>query len=201
MKAAEVYDSVRRFVSNHDHKFENVFLHGWEADSFSVTSSMYSYEIEVKVSRSDFFADFKKPKHHFFKNYKTGYGILNCGMSWRCEGWPVTDKIPELKDFKIQYTNIRAQKLSYKTAPNRFFFACPPDLIKPEEVPEYAGLIYCFPYDPKVVKKAPFIHKDMVNVKELLFDKYYWQHLEQKRTIRELEHIVKRLKGNPQLSI
>ena len=58
-----------------------------------------------------------------------------------------------------------------KKMPNQFYFACPTGVIKLEEVPEYAGLIYV-DYSTKkvhghvqpmtkVVKKAPMLH-DMI---------------------------------------
>lgn len=195
MKADEVYRSVRAFVSNHDHKLQNVFVHHWEADSFSITSSGYIYEVEVKVSRADYFNDFKKPKHHFFKTHKKGYGILNLGESWYCEGWPLTDKFPELRQYHITHTQIHPAQYSYRTCPNRFYFACPDGLIKIDEVPDYAGLIYCAEGGRhKEVKKAPYMHKDKAEPKELLFEKYYYQNINLRNKVSELESAVKYLK-------
>src|SRR5688572_4816975 len=107
MKAVDVYRGVRSFTSNHDHKFENVYVHEWEADSFSVTSTGYVYEIEVKISRSDFLADFKKPKHHLFKSYKSGHGILPLGESRKWFDWPIVDRYPELKNYEVKFNNIK----------------------------------------------------------------------------------------------
>lgn len=189
MIAADVYKGVRMFVRNHDHKFENVFVHSWEADSFSVTSTGYVYEIEVKISRSDFFADFKKPKHHFFKSYKSGMGIMPMGEGRNWEGWPLTDQFPELRNFQINYNNIQAQPFNYKTSPNRFFYACPVGLLEAHEIPEYAGLLYVMDTfrEPRVIKKAPLLHKDPINIKEMLFNKYYYLSINQKEEIRNLQ--------------
>ena len=41
----------------------NVSMYGWEADLVCMTKAGYLHEIEIKVSRSDFKADFKKRKH------------------------------------------------------------------------------------------------------------------------------------------
>lgn len=46
--------------------FPNTFFDGFEADILEITKSGYSYEYEVKISRSDFFNDAKK-KRDFFK--------------------------------------------------------------------------------------------------------------------------------------
>src|SRR5690606_2196554 len=65
----------------------------------------------------------------------------------------------------------------YEHAPNRFYFACPKGLIKPEEVPDYAGLIYVpeeFMSQPCYeVKKAPFLHKVKRSYGAELLSKYH----------------------------
>jgi hypothetical protein len=148
-------------VVNHDHKFQNIYVHGWEADHFSVTSTGYSYEIEIKVSRSDFKADFKKPKHLFFKNIRNGFSILQAGLSYKYFNWNEIDfsQFPELRNFKIEYNNIRAIQVDYKSSPNRFYFACPCGLIESAEIPKYAGLVYVMDSgEARIIKKAPLIH-------------------------------------------
>ena len=42
----------------------NCYLYIWESDIFNVTKSDYAIEYEIKVSRSDFFADFNKVDKH-----------------------------------------------------------------------------------------------------------------------------------------
>lgn len=195
MVAKDVYRALRVFTHNHDHKFENVFVHSWEADCFSVTSSNYSYEIEVKVSRSDFFNDFKKPKHSLFRGYKTGYGIVRGQMSGDRHMSIERAGHPALVNYAILWTNIDPVKISHKNCPNKFFFACPEGLIKETEVPSYAGLIYCQDaYRFRIIRKAPFLHKDELNVKTMLFDKYYWLTIKQKEKLRDLEWQVENLK-------
>ena len=41
-----------------------------ECDVISISKSNYIYEYEVKISRSDFKADFKKPKHTLINEKK-----------------------------------------------------------------------------------------------------------------------------------
>lgn len=41
-----------------------IFPGGWESDFFSVSDAGYLYEIEIKVSKSDFNDDFKKKSKH-----------------------------------------------------------------------------------------------------------------------------------------
>lgn len=52
----------------HSHIAPNCCALGWEADLVSITGAGYACEYEVKISRSDFFADTnKKEKHTFYK--------------------------------------------------------------------------------------------------------------------------------------
>lgn len=51
--------------SNHRFILNNAFIfEGWESDFLTVTESMYVYEIECKMSKSDFQDDFKKKEKH-----------------------------------------------------------------------------------------------------------------------------------------
>lgn len=102
-----------------------------ECDVLSISKADFIYEYEVKVSRSDFKADFKKPKHM----------LINEGKY-------------------IKESNKKGIKQVWYLVPNYFYFVVPENLISIEEVPIYAGLIYVnermiF----NTVKKAPIIHK------------------------------------------
>lgn len=52
--------SAIRYLMNNLYVFSN----SWESDYLSLTNSGYFYEGEVKISKSDFKADFKKEKKH-----------------------------------------------------------------------------------------------------------------------------------------
>jgi len=102
-----------------------------ECDVISISKSDYIYEYEVKISRSDFKADFKKPKHTL-----------------------ITEKKFITETFK------KGTKETWYLVPNYFYFVVPENLVSVEEVPEYAGLMYINEkggYD--IIKKAPIIHK------------------------------------------
>ena len=107
-----------------------------ECDVISVSKSNYIYEYEVKISRSDFKADFKKEKHKLMT-----------------EGKSVTERL-------IKENNEMIKDVWYLT-PNYFYFVVPKDLISIQEVPEYAGLIYVSEdLVFEIIKKAPLIHKE-----------------------------------------
>ncbi len=138
---------------------ENCFVFdNWELDFFVVTKAGLGVEYEVKVSRSDFFADMKKEAKHLTLSTRRMYGTYQ-----EREGKRLVKKIREL-DIPIKM-------------PNRFYYVVPMDLIKLEEIPEYAGLMYVSNYQLIEVKKAPMLHKEKLDYKMFLTDKfyYYWQ--------------------------
>ena len=57
--------------STHQYVMENLYVFEWESDFLLKTKSGYWYEAEIKISLSDFKADFKKKeKHHLSINYQ-----------------------------------------------------------------------------------------------------------------------------------
>jgi len=151
----KVYEGGRMFLDNHDYILNNVFMFNWESDLFAISKSGYSVEIEVKISRSDYLADFKKRKHDLFNT---------------------PDPAVEI--------------------PNRFYFACPEGMIKPEEVPSYAGLIWCESRyaNYHVAKKAPILHRNKIDFTSRLLSKYYHTSL---NTRSRLLQMLYRMNKNP----
>lgn len=80
--------------------------------------------------------------------------------------------------------------------PNYFYYAVPEGLIKPEEVPSYAGLIYMHGSRPEIVKQAPKLHNCKMSTERtgwILACKFY-HHMEkakvrQIRAKREAENL------------
>lgn len=94
-------------------------------DIFIITKSLLAIDVEIKVSKSDFKADFKKGvKHLYLKN----------GIS----------------------------KQAY------FYYAVPFGLIKLEEIPKYAGLIYVDGNRVEVIKKAPRLHNKKIEISDII---------------------------------
>lgn len=89
MTSREIGQALYRHFINYDYKLFNTFVFGgWECDFFARSTSGYYIEVEVKISRSDFFADFKKAtKHKIFEAYRNKKTIMvkNNGRS-RYEG-------------------------------------------------------------------------------------------------------------------
>lgn len=83
------------------------------------------------------------------------------------------------KDLHAPATGVTYINLLTTNHPNQFWYAVPEGLVKPEEVPAYAGLIYCMKSGyAKVHRRAPFLHKRKLDLTAKLLQKYYnlWQY-------------------------
>lgn len=140
-------------------------LDWWECDLFEVTKARYFREYEVKLSRSDFFADAKK------EQTKGGSYDLETRQ------WKIPP--PENKHDLL--------KKADKRGPSQFWFITPLKLITLEELPPWAGLIeFCTHADyPQgmirfdEIVAAPRLHKHKVDEKLIhsaLYNCYYRYH-------------------------
>lgn len=111
----------------------------WECDLWAVTEAGFATEFEVKLTRADFRKDASK--------------IEKLNWSERRSG-----KTPELKHAKLQLADARG--------PSRFFYVTPQGLLKPEDIPEWAGHIEIVAHrgrlKPVVTKPAPALHRERV---------------------------------------
>lgn len=104
----------------------------WECDVIEITKAGYWVEYEVKTSRADYLADFKKSKTRRGETV-TKHGLLESDPT---------------------------------KGPSRFFFVAPMGLIKPEDLPKWAGLIEAYKFSPGGVimfhytVKAPRRHEE-----------------------------------------
>jgi hypothetical protein len=173
-------------TSNIVYKLSNalIFKSDWESDFFIQKRNGYSYEFEVKINRADFFNDKKKITKHL---------ILSEGKyTTEHRSWKINEqtKKPEVKE------TILTEHL-YNFRPNKFFYVVPKDLIKVDEIPKYAGLIYfsetTYP-KLKIIKQAPFIHKNKLEFENVLCRKFYNYWLNGKNEIMELNRVIEELK-------
>lgn len=165
MTEKDIISVLNRFYkTNPKYLISNLYVFDWESDYLALTNSGYWYEVEVKISRADFFADFKKKeKHEVLSGAKEGL------------------------------------------RPNYFAYACPEGLIAPEEVPEYAGLIYiphAGAYYGTSGKSTPQLHKQKITADQLrLTDKFYYNYTSIKRKYQdgEKDRLISELKGQLKL--
>lgn len=134
----------------------NCHLLEFESDFMYVTRAGYMHEVEVKISRSDFRADFKK------ESYKP-------------------DRVTGLNNTFNKHIILPEGLTGLKS----FSFAVPKDLITLDEVPEYAGLYYYYRTPNtnravlRMVKKAPtLLHPRPITKREIAHIyrsiKYQW---------------------------
>jgi len=122
-----------------------------ESDFVSINQTGLAIEVEIKVSEADFKAEFanKKRKHRILAGKKVPEYTWQPGA-------------PEVvMDHEVNY----------------YYFACPTGLIQPQDLPDYAGLIYvsgyAWPsqnmirYTCSVVIEPTKLHKRPLNDKRL----------------------------------
>jgi hypothetical protein len=180
MNETQIIKQLNKHFANHDYRLQNVFIYSWESDFFCMSSSGYTIEVEVKISKSDFKADFKKRlKHKYLASATKGLVAVNMGSMQNLS----------MVEFKIPNT------------PNKFYYCCPEGLISKDDIPEYAGLLYL--KDEKVnenyyssiveIKPAKFLHKNKPDISKTLLDKYYWLYQNLKNDFIRLQMRVREI--------
>lgn len=212
MDSSEIYKALYRYYSNYEYKLSNSYIYNWESDFFGMSRAGYFLEVEVKVSRNDYFRDFIKEKHRLFtdslakKKYtisrRPGHGDKICSYTggqlitsygeyarhlsthpwqydwhngksgvWANDYGHIAIRKFE-KDVYSQATHIQFHEIEKMSCPNQLYFCCPSDLIKPGEIPDYAGLLYCGS-SIELIRKAPYLHKRKVDMNKVLLSKFY----------------------------
>lgn len=145
----------------------NVYVyHKYESDLLRVTKAMYTIEYEIKLTKSDFCADFRK-------SHNTIVGIKNRRMVYD-------------KQTKHDYY------LSGK-GPNEFYYVFPQGLIDLQNVPDWCGVIEVKEYDYfgqtrlslHKVQHPHRLHKDVINTHHLnhLYESTYYRYWSLKSSI------------------
>jgi len=117
-----------------------------EMDVAKITSTDYLYEYELKVSRGDFIKE--------IKNYNEKID--------RQKYWKHSMMVEAFNSKKKKY------KRKTKNIANKYYFVCPENLIKQDELLDYQGLIYVDElFNFTVIKEAKFLHKDKISLKTL----------------------------------
>lgn len=162
MTSKDIQRGLYSHYVKHKYHLTNSFIFkwDWETDFFSVSKSGLMYEVEIKISKSDFKRDFDKSKHRIFQYLK---GSVK----------------PIMKDPRID---------NMKLLPHKFYFATPQNLIKFEELPAYAGLMELGPQGISIIKEAPILHKHKPNIDKILLDKFYYRSMSQREQLESLKH-------------
>lgn len=191
MKTIDIERGVLRYFLKYRYPMLNSYIFDWESDFFCISKSGYSYEIEIKVSRSDFLSDQKNKKDKYrileaskpfvkkgFQQYN-GQNIKDGKKTWfsySSFGW---DKVPIRTSIKFIFPD--------KMRPNKFIYACPENMISEDEIPDWAGLLYVrenkvgysiyHKYIPMLIKQPKFLHRNKNDkLKDILHKKYMWDY-------------------------
>ena len=142
MECSQVVRALNIKYVNALYRVNNVYFFGnsyGETDFLVVQQSKLIFDVEIKISRSDFFADFKKFTKH----------------------------------------QILSKQIPAKYLPNKFYYAVPKNLITPDEIPTYSGLIYVDELGhAEEVVPAPMLHKEKLEFRTRLCDKFYYAYRE-----------------------
>lgn len=116
----------------------------WEADVINVRRNFYISEYEIKLTRSDYLADFRKDF-----------------PEWN---WELREKKSRLKHDVLQRGDTNLKR------PNKFYFVLPKDMV--EGVPDYCGWLEFYRLGNgyltlQLRRKAPFLHKDKITLEQL----------------------------------
>ena len=157
---------------------ENLFVFDWESDKLIETKSGYIYEFEIKISKSDYKNDFKhKVDKHVILEGEEKYGdkFLPKYYELKEESKKRGGENGEQLFMKYVSESKRYYISEYKR-PNYFYYAVPKDMLKVEDVPEYAGLVYVDETGKlQIIKQAPKLHKEKYSDSELnLSEKFYY---------------------------
>ncbi len=90
------------------------------------------------------------------------------------------------KDLKTEIISSEVHFRKTPKVPNRFYYCAPKGIIKVHEVPHYAGLITIENNCIEIVKPAPFIHKNKLDLTKILLEKFYFRSLKLERNQTEL---------------
>lgn len=192
----KIQKALFKKFESHKYRFTNVFFFENESDFLSFLPNGYCYEVEVKISRSDFFVDFKKNRHDLRKNLGNEFYIRKGQKEIVTNpSWELTKEYPELvvseeyrkfhwrhgrtEELAINFhmhisSRIDICKVENKNLPNKFFYAVPKGLIQKHEVPDYAGLLWVNE-DLSVdkIKEPNFLHRDVLQPERVFNTVYY----------------------------
>jgi len=155
----DIIDDLWRKYPQSKYRIYNAFVYDWESDFWFLNRTGYGVEIEIKTSHEDFKRDFNKIQKH---------SVLKNGFYFR----------PEFDS-----------PVNVSRRPNKFYYCCPEWVIKIDEVPDYAGLMWVGPNgNIRTIKEAPFLHKEKQKYEPVLCLKYYHYWIQERIEQRKLKY-------------
>ena len=205
--------SVETIFPSAEYVVENAYIYMWESDVFIQMKSGYHYELEHKISRSDFKADFKKSaKHYQLSNSKKDILTIPGREQYVYTtqefldgfGFNINEFVSDNLRVGIKFNNLCSVQFRKNRIPNRFYYITPKGLLSKSEIPDYAGLLE---YSEQIVvqkKVAPWLHKRKDNYDKILLDKYkirYNNVMDELKSIKYNLEKIDKIYQNPYLEI
>ncbi len=181
---------LNHFFASWKYNVDGLYVFEWESDKLIWTKTGYIYEFEIKISRADFKNDFKhkKEKHLILRGPTEG----DLFMPRFYESYQWNKHLYEsIEDCKARVKPGDSHLIASHKRPNYFYYAVPEGLIQPDEVPEYAGLIwiqkeYRHVKSSFIIKKqAPVLHKQKYKDGELNLAEKFWYNWQSDRRLRQ----------------
>lgn len=87
-------------------------------------------------------------------------------------------------DFK-KYKHLLFRKMEKRglLMPNKFYYVVPDGMVSPDDIPRYAGLIYVVGSHLKVIRRAPYLHKEKRDYRRIIAPKIYERYAVQRRQL------------------
>lgn len=200
MKSQDIIKALRGRFSHNPLYIIEAFVFKEESDFLIITREDYTHEIEIKISRSDFLADFKKTKHRRFEAILENKEMITIRGQERNKTCEIPmyyadsyyGRIRGHRNQKIWMCDVWFRKVSKSDVPNKFSFACPEGLIKKEELPSHYGLYYVNDSGLiREVKRAKFVHKEKFSNWKHLASKFFWHTVNLRDSIHRLKYQLK----------
>ena len=130
MTEQDIVKKISHWLDDRKYPFQvaNSFIYAWESDYWAMTQNGITREFEIKISRSDYFADAKKVKHQAGEGANYFYYVcptdlikksevdIRYGLIYVSEnGWPDVVKKPrQLHDKTFDSWKMLAVKMYWK---------------------------------------------------------------------------------------
>ncbi len=139
-------------------------------------------------------------------HYNQGYtyrlnNIFIYGADWESDFFCVDDEGYatefEIKisraDFKgdfRKYKHLLFRKIEKRglLMPNKFYYVVPDGMVSPDDIPRYAGLIYVVGSHLKVIRRAPYLHREKRDYRRIIAPKVYDRYSVQRRQLAVVRH-------------
>ena len=156
-------DQAQRF----DWVYPNMTPPSWfENDLLAVTKAGVWNEFEIKLSKSDFLADNRKAMRVRYEHHGppwSGHRPRKYGGEYgnRAHYWP-------RRYYYSDHTKYELLDSGFDQGPNRFWYIVPENLLTPEDIPSFAGLMYFKPQGRgrlsrwETVVEAPRLHQKKI---------------------------------------